>query len=151
MVITQEILDELFKLYEELNKYRELHSEQLKTVQDQFGERHLKRINADGHEVVCKEKDLWYEVFHLGTDSQAAEILKGKYPDVFESLEKLEKAREEVGIFVLKNMGLNFTQMTLTDYISLTLGLIEYEKNADKPTRKPTKDTANEVSTSPTV
>jgi hypothetical protein len=151
MVITQEILDELFKLYEELNQIRELHSEQLKTVKDQFGDRHVKRINADGHEVICREHDLWEEIRFLGLNSQAAEILKGKYPDVFESLEKVEALQSEVGIFVLKHMGLNFTQMTLTDYIKLTLGLIDYAKNADQPTRKSIEPTANEVPTEPTV
>ena len=150
MVITQEILDELFKLYEQLNYYRELHSEQLKTVKDQFGDRHVK-LNREGQEVIVKEKALWDEVRILGINTQAGQILKEKYPDVFESFEKSEEYVEQVRMFVFKNMGFNFTQMTLGDYISLTLGLIDYSKNADKPTRQSTKDTANEVPASPAV
>ena len=150
MVITQEILDELFKLYEQLNYYRELHSEQLKTVKDQFGDRHVK-LNREGQEVIVKEKALWDEVRILGINTQAGQILKEKYPDVFESFEKSEEYVEQVRMFVFKNMGFNFTQMTLGDYIQLTLGLIDYSKNADKPTRQSTKDTANEVPASPAV
>ena len=150
MVITQEILDELFKLYEQLNYYRELHSEQLKTVKDQFGDRHVK-LNREGQEVIVKEKALWDEVRILGINTQAGQILKEKYPDVFESFEKSEEYVEQVRMFVFKNMGFNFTQMTLGDYIQLTLGLIDYSKHADQSTRQPTKDTANEVPTSPAV
>ena len=128
MVITQEILDELFNLYEQLNYYRELHSEQLKTVQDQFGQRHIK-FNRDGKEVIAKEKDLWDEVRILGINSQAGQLLKEKYPDVFESFEKTEEYVQQVQVFVMKNMGFNFTQMTLSDYIQLTLGLIDYARN----------------------
>lgn len=132
MVITQEILDELFKLYEQLNYYRELHSEQLKTVQDQFGQRHVK-LTREGQEVVAKEKDLWDEVRLLGINTEAGELLKGKYPDVFESYEKYEQYVEEARMFVLKNMGFNFTQMSLGDYIKLTLGLIDYAGTKSKP------------------
>lgn len=126
-------MDELFKLYEQLDYYRELHSEQLKTVQDQFGQRQVE-VERDGKKIQVTEKTLWEEVRFLGIGSDAGKVLKEKYPDVFESFDKFQSLAKETEIFVLKNMGFNYTQMTLSDYIKLTLGLIEYKNGADKPT-----------------
>jgi hypothetical protein len=145
MVLTKEILDELFKLYDELDKYHELHSEQLKTVQDQFGSRKVS-FERDGKVIEVAERTLWEEVRHLGIKSQAGEILKQRYPDVFDSFEKFEKCKEDTRIFVLKYMGLNFTQMTLGDYIKLTLGLIDYARNNPAATSTDDTNSAPEAS-----
>lgn len=136
MIITQPILDELFKIYERLNYYSELHSEQLRTVQDQFSQR-LISIKRDGMIKKVKEKALWDEIRYLGLKSEAGETMKAKYPDVFDSHEKHQKAVEEARAFVMRNMGFNFTQMTLSDYIKLTLALIEYDRNKNRTESKP--------------
>lgn len=127
MVLTKEILDELFKLYEELDKYRELHSEQLKTVQDQFKDRKVS-LERDGKTIEVTEKTLWDEIRFLGIESQAGQALKERYPDVFASFERFQKLAKEAEIFVLKYMGFDYTQMTLSNYVKLTLALIEYAR-----------------------
>jgi hypothetical protein len=150
MQITREVLEELLKLYEQLDYYRELHSEQLKTVQDQFGER-IVAIEREGKDFMVTEKMLWEEVRYLGIDSQAGQILKEKYPDVFSSLDQINKFAKETEVFVLKHMAFNYTQMTLGNYIKLTLALIEYAKNADVHTRNSTDDSRDEVPASTSV
>jgi len=61
----------------------------------------------------------------LGTPAPPPQALKGKYPEVFEAYAKQEKKALELKAFIHAKLGFDFTQMSISDYIRLTEGLIE--------------------------
>lgn len=138
--ITEEIITELNNLAREHEKCAHIASEKLRTVKDQFGKRAV-TVTREGKEVQATENDLWTEVFYLGEKGEATDILKKKYPDVFEAYAKQSAAAEAMNIFVIKNLGFDVKQMRLSDNIRLTRALVrlelknlfnEYEEDGDE-------------------
>ena len=117
-------LDELYKNKE---KYAELVSENIKTLKVRYGERKCKVIR-DGKEVLVQEKDLWEEIWQLGTLAiEATKIMKGKYPELFVLVDKDVKVAQDIKFFTLQHFGFDSKAMTLGNYISLTKELIRHE------------------------
>lgn len=122
--ITDEIITELDKKYEELEKQTELASEKMRTVKDQFGKRRIE-VERDGKRVWLAESVLWTEVFLAGEDSQAGKILSEKYPDVFEAYKKQNQMAGEIQKYVMMNMHMDYKAMKLSDYIKLIDAIVK--------------------------
>ncbi len=105
-------------MYDELDQIQDLASEKLRTVQDQFGKKKIE-VEREGKKIMLLEDILWKEVFYAGAESQAAQILAKKYPDVFEAYAKQNKKAEEIQLFVMHNLHMDYKQMKLSDYVKL--------------------------------
>lgn len=117
----------LEKLFKEKDKIGELVSDNLKTVKARFKDRQHKVIRG-GKEAMAKEKDLWTEIWELGTNkNEASKIMRKQYPDLFILADKDVKLAKEIENFTLINFGFNLKAMTLSDYIKITRELIRVE------------------------
>jgi len=63
---------------------------------------------------------LWDELFHLGLESQAGLKLKALHPDVFTNMAEQNAKAAELKEFVIATLGVNYTQMNLSDYLHVT-------------------------------
>lgn len=126
MNITKEKIKTLYDLSDELEVAQEVASEQIRTVQDQHGQDNI-TIFRDNKYVVVKEADLWKEVYHLGTDSPAGKALAEKHPDVFKSNKVADDKADEFDKLVQLELGINFRQMKLTDFMKLMEGMLDYK------------------------
>lgn len=126
MIITSNKIKELKSLFRELNLNKEIISDGVKTVQDRFGD-NLVKLNRDGNEVELSEKILWKEVYLMGVDSQAGQILKNKYPQIFENYIKDGLLVRKLNDFTLENLGFGFMEMSLIDLIDLMSAIYKYQ------------------------
>ena len=77
--------------------------------------------------VEVTEGDMWEEVRALGLQCEACEVLKEKYPKVFQTAEKREGKNRELQAFIKTEFGFDFTQMTVASYLKLTEAVIDYK------------------------
>jgi len=154
MKITQRQINKLNKLYDEHHHISEVLSDNIKTVQDRHGEdvmeveREIPKQDSQGR--VLKDKDgkdilekkkinlqqklLWKEISVLGHEGhQAADILRHKYPEIWDYKEKELKIANEIKEYSLKNFGFEANKISLRNHIALTQALVKLEiKNAKK-------------------
>lgn len=123
--INKQVIEELYKLTAELKESEEISSEQLRTVQDRFGECDIE-IDREGKKVSVKEKVLWKEVLELGASSEAGKVLKEKYKEVFDSFERQGEKAIVLHKFVLQNFGMDFYSMKFSDYLMLIEKIVDY-------------------------
>ncbi len=123
-MLTREKLQKLNELTGAVDSLKELSSELLRTAQDRFNHR-LQKIEREGKEIEVKEKVLWDEVWHLGDNCPAGRVLAGLHPEVFEKFVELDKASEELKKFCIVELGVDYTQMTLKNYLDLTKDMFE--------------------------
>ena len=77
---------------------------------------------------MAKEKDLWTEIWELGTNTnEASKIMRKQYPDLFILADKDVKLAKEIENFTLINFGFDLKAMTLSDYVKITRELIKIE------------------------
>lgn len=117
--LTREQLDKVHELTNLVEEKKDLASELLRTAQDRFNGR-THTVNRGGTKSEVSEKTLWTEVFHLGTQSEAAEILRKVHPDVFKTYKEQDDAASELKKYVVTEIGIDPTKMTLSDYLFLT-------------------------------
>ena len=96
----------------------------LRTAKDRYGDR-LQKFEREGKEIEVKENVLWDEVFYLGPISQAGQILSKEHPEVFEAYANQEKTAGDLKKFTILELGVDYTALTLSDYLSMTEQLIE--------------------------
>lgn len=84
-------------------------------------------IARDGQPVILKEKDLWDEVWHLGADCDAANVLSVKYPDAFGVSRDAEAKKAEMKAFSVSKWGIDPLAMTLSDIMRLMSAMIDYK------------------------
>lgn len=123
-MISRTLLEELHAKTKKVNDAKELASELLRTAQDRFGTKKHKLIR-EGKEIELTEKILWEEVFYIGPASQAGQILKKDHPEVFDAYAKQEEFAEELRKFCILEFGVDYTALTLSDYLRLTERLID--------------------------
>lgn len=117
--MTRDTLNKLHELTDAVNEAKELASELLRTAQDRYKHR-THTITRAGNEIQISEHSLWEEVFHLGTQSDSAKILKEFHPEVFDAYQKQEVAAVALRTFCLAELGVDYTQLTLSDYLRVT-------------------------------
>jgi hypothetical protein len=127
MIITQKQIKELRKLQNEQFEIAVIVSDKINQNKRAGGE-NLIEVERNNEKLQVREKILWEEVFHLGPDCQAGEILKKKYPDTFELAIKQNEGADMLHGFSIKNFGFDYTQMRLIDLIDLIEAI--FRKNA---------------------
>ena len=129
MEITKEKLAKLFSYNDEVTKLKDDGGLALQNAR--LNDKNEIEVERDGQKVMIAEKELWTEVFELGAKCQAGEILRAKYPEVFNTSKQTEDKGAEMRDFIIAEFGFDFKAMTVTDYVKLTLALIEYKKNGN--------------------
>ena len=120
------------KAYQKLSKrFKELEfiiSEQVRTTQDQNGNREVK-LKREGKNIKLMERILWDEALRGGSRTQAWQELKNIYPEIFKLVDEKDKVSTELNIFTTKNWGFFWNQMNLSILIDLVKALIKYTLN----------------------
>lgn len=127
MAINKEIMQKHDQLLADLEAVKELHSEQIKTVQAQFGDNDISITRDDGKTIVTTEKALWDEVYYLGADSEAGKLMQEKYPDIFASAKKQNEIAGEYRKFIVDNFGVDYTAMTFGAYLKVLDMMVDYK------------------------
>lgn len=125
MKITENKLDELYSLYDELAVARALQSNKIAEAK-QNKENEIEVEREDGTQKVT-EGDLWEEVRHLGVDCPAGEALKEKYPDTFEAAERYQKKANELQKFTTQEFGIDSQAIRMSDIFRMTEAMVEYK------------------------
>ncbi len=123
-MFTRENLDKLKSLTKAVNDAKDYASELLRTAQDRF-KQNTHKLMREGKEITLTEKVLWDEVFYLGVASQAGEILTKVHPEVFDAYKKQDEAAAELKKFTITELGVDYTQMSLSDYLTLTESIFD--------------------------
>lgn len=86
---------------------------------------------GDLKKIDVTENDLWGEIYHVGTDKEtrAKEYLQNKYPKVFEVAEKEREATKELKDYAIKELGVDFQKIKLSDIIRLIQGILDGRDN----------------------
>jgi hypothetical protein len=127
-MITRDQINTINATVADIHKYMELASEYLRTAQDRNKTR-KHTLERDGKQIELTEKILWEEVFYTGASSQAGKILKPLHPEVFEAYAKQSEASDRLTAFCIGELGINYPQMTISDYLKLSEGLFELVLN----------------------
>lgn len=125
-MFTSEKIEKLHQLTEAVGQAKWVASEQLRTAQDRTGERVHKLKRKDGTTSKITEKTMWDEVFYLGVACESGQFLQKKHPEVFEAYTNQDKAADELKRFCIADLGVDYTAMTISDYIKLTEQMFEY-------------------------
>lgn len=117
--LTREAIIKIHEMSEAVNKQVDYASELLRTAQDRFGTT-TETFERDGKEITVERNVLWQEVFYLGHQCQAAEILKKYHQDVFDAYAAQAKLADDMKVYCVTTLGVDYTKMTLSDYIKVT-------------------------------
>jgi len=123
-MFTRENLKQLHDLTQKVNDTKEMSSDLLRTAQDRFKNR-THKLTREGKEIELTEKVLWDETFYLGVGCQAGKLLKTLHPEVFEAYRNQDEAAAELKKFSIVELGLDYSQLTLSDYLKATESLFE--------------------------
>jgi hypothetical protein len=126
MQLSRELLDNFHELSQKVKDLDEIASEGMRTVKDRFQHRTHKLIR-EGKEIELTEKTLWDEVFYLGEDSQAGEILKKLHPQVFENYRLMNIAAENYKKFSIVEMGVDASRMNMSDQMKMVEAMVEFK------------------------
>lgn len=124
MQITKEIIQELRDLTTKLNEVQDYINIELPNIKDTHKE-DIHKITREGKEQDVKEMFLWEEIFHLGLECEAGQIMANKYPELWTKVKEQEKLVKELEELTLSKIGFNFRQMSLLNLIDLIIGLRE--------------------------
>ena len=131
--ITREDIEAIDIKTGEIESAKDFASELIRTAQDRCNtvEHDVER---DGKTVKLTEKVLWDETYLMGNQCQAALILKEQHPEVFAAYKAHDEKAEEYKKMVFDLIGVDYTQMRLSDYIKLSVDIAEMvadERNID--------------------
>jgi len=121
--MNREDVEKVHEINAELSGLKEKASDLLKAAKDRSGKRKATLLRH-GKQVMVEENLLWQEVFHLGADCEAGKKLKESHPEVFKAYEEVEGKAAELKAHVRGKLGVDFTAMTISDYLKLTEGMV---------------------------
>lgn len=130
MNIQDKILTDYMQKAIEFDELREKLSEMIKTVKERYADNEIE-IEREGKKVMVKEKDLWEEIRLLrGIENQAGEVLKAKYPELWETQEIVDKKANEIMALEKETFGFSSKEMTMSRVVSLIIEFVrlEFEK-----------------------
>jgi len=131
MEITQEKLNILYKLDAEIKEITDIASENLRVAKDRAS-LNVHKLMRDGKEIEVTEKILWDEVFYLGENSEAGNILKKEHPQVFDLYKKQNEKADELRKFCITELGVDYTRMTIAEHIKIIEGMFKMLLNEKK-------------------
>ena len=120
--LTEDKIAKAFEISDKLNEKKELLSEKLRIVQERYST--LKHKIGDEE---FTEKQCWEDFYHNNKEAKTFNILNEKYPDVFILDEEIKGLADELRQYFIMEFGVDYTAMTLTDYIKITRALIKLE------------------------
>lgn len=124
MNITRNKLQTLKELTKNVGEAKEIASESLRTAQDRFKDvKH--KMDREGKEIEITEKVMWDEVFYIGPECQSGKILKELHPEVFAAYGRQEECAEELKKFCILELGVDYTALTISDYLTMTEQLFD--------------------------
>lgn len=127
--ITTKQINSYFDLWEKKRMTQDLLSENLRTVQDQFG--HTKHtVKRDKRFISITEKELWKEYFYMPNvaGSDAEKILTEKYPDIFKYAKKDSELAQQLEAKETEVFGFNAKQLTMANMLKLIGMFTEYAR-----------------------
>ena len=125
--LNREKIAKIHELSAKLGQVTDLASELLRTAQDRFNLTE-ETIERDGKQITVTRKTLWEEVFYLGHNCQAADVLKKYHQDVFDAYIEQGKVADELREFCVTELSVDYTKMKLSDYLKLTEEMIDLNK-----------------------
>ena len=131
-MLDRNTLQQVHQLSDEVAQTKEIFQEAIKTAQDRYKDREV-TIERAGKDVTITEKILWDELFHLGFESQAGLKLKELHPQVFDAMYAQNKKADQLKMFVIETLGVDYTQMSLSDYLHVTEQLFLLLQQENKP------------------
>ncbi len=123
MIITQKQISNLRKLQNEQFEIDKVVSDKIVQVKRSNGE-NLIEVERNGEKLKVRESILWREVYELGPDCQGGEILRKKYPDIFDQAVKQNENADKLYSYSIENFGFDYTKMRLIDLIDLIEALV---------------------------
>lgn len=129
--LTREKVVKINELSAKLNEVTERASELLRTAQDRHNLTE-ETIERDGKQITITRKTLWEEVFYLGHNCQAADVLKQHHPEVFEAYLEQGRVADELRDFCVTELSVDYTKMKLSDYLKLTEEMIDLKLSENK-------------------
>lgn len=126
MIITNQKLEALRKLYLEIDLLTDAVSEAIKEAKKFQGNTMLVK-RADGKEVEISEKTAWEEIRLLGINTECYEIMKAKYPKVFELGDQQRRKAKELNDFTMSAFGLVSDQVRLGDIFQVVEAMVDYK------------------------
>lgn len=124
--LTEAKIKGLYNLYDSLEKYEKKASDLLKKAKrNSNGYLPVKR-EGKKERVQIKESDLWEEVSHLGSNCNAAEALKEKYPEVFKAFKKQNDLASQLRVYTMAELGIDYRQIKLSDIFQISEAMVEY-------------------------
>lgn len=123
---TPEKVAELYTLYERVERAERTASDLLINAK-QNGDNELPIAQADGSgDKMVKERHLWREVEHLGSECNAGRVLQEKYPKVFEAYTTQNRLADELREFTIAAFQIDYTQLKLSDIVRMFEMLFDY-------------------------
>lgn len=126
MLITNKKLEGLRKLYLEIDLLTDQVSEAIKEAK-QFQGNNMLIKRRDGKEVEISEKNAWEEIRLLGSATECYEVMKGKYPKVFDMSEAQRAKAKELNDFTMTAFGLVSDQVRLGDIFQVVEAMVDYK------------------------
>jgi len=127
---TKEIIERIYALNTEVQDLRQKDSDLYKKALE-ARENKIVVLNEKEEEVEVTEGEMWEEIRVLSQMGQyakrAIDVLKPKYPELFEASELVEAKNKELHDFIQEQLGFSFRQMGIADYMKLTEMLIDYK------------------------
>ena len=118
-------IDTLRKLNEELDSIKDQHSVLIGQIKEQAKNNKV-LVTRKGQEVEITEKDLFDELY-WGAETDALDILKAKYPLLFELEEQSIQKAKEIKLYSVKEFGFSPEKMNLTNLIDLIIKINKYK------------------------
>lgn len=113
-----EKIQALNSLYEEFDAIKADATDKINFAKS-HKEEEIEITRKDGKKQTLAEKLLWDEVRILGDQTEAYELLKGKYPEAFEASEKVSAKANEIDLFTLTHLNVHAERMTVRDILNL--------------------------------
>lgn len=134
MIITNQKIEQLRKLYLEIDVLTDAVSEAIKKAKLTQGNKMLIK-RKDGKEVEITEKTAWEEIRLLGAETECYAVMKSKYPKVFELADAQRRKGKELNDFTMTAFGLLSDQVRLGDIFKVVEAMVDYKlgKNPAEP------------------
>jgi hypothetical protein len=135
MIITQEKIENLYRLYDEISVLEREANEAVNHAKS-FGKNEVEVVRKNGKKDKVKESLLWEEVWQIGKLSEGYEILEKKYPTAFGKSAELQKKHNELSKFSVAELGIDINRIKLSDIIRLVQALVKQELKNGQDTGK---------------
>ena len=132
MKIDSEKIKKIKEFYAEIKKGEEEIQKMVEEARGKSGENNHKKKLKD-KEIDVKENQMWDELL-AGTpqDTFSTNILKEKYPKVFELQDQINKTIKNLDGYLQSELGISYNGVTVGDIIDLVEAVVDQKINEKK-------------------